>query len=62
MSRIAKVINKTKQGIPLLVLDGESNRTVTVPKKGPSGYVMIAEDLLTPQAERLQAQGKIVIK
>jgi hypothetical protein len=60
--RIAKVINKTKQGIPLLVKDGDSNKTITVPKKGPSGFISIAEDLLTDQAKRLVAQGKLQIK
>lgn len=62
MARIAKVINKTNQGIPLLVIDGDSNKTLTIPKKGPDGFIMIAEDKLTQQAKRLEAQGKLEIK
>lgn len=62
MSRIAKVINKTKQGIPLLVKDGDSNKSVTVPAKGPDGFIMIAEEKLTGQARRLEAQQKLIIK
>jgi len=59
---IVTVVNKTKQGIPLLVKDGDTNRTVTVMPKGPSGFIRIELDCLTQQARRLEAQGRIEIR
>lgn len=61
-SQIVTVINKTKQGIPLLVLDGGTNKTVSIPPKGPDGYVRIEKSALTAQVDRLVAQGRVEVK